>query len=341
MGLVYTLACPLSCDHCCHDQERYGTGTFETSRAAEVVRQARSLGSVERLFITGGEPFLFHREITAVLSEAGSPDLPVRVVTSAYWAHDPEIARSLLLPLARVGVDTLIISADPSHQRFVSLEHVRCAARAALAAGMKVEIASVFWRPGMEMRTRLGLPDSDTIVYKENLVLPVGRARHHRATWRDYGLSESPSRHDGCQRRPGAFEISVYPNGSVYPCCGGGFGLDAGLAIGNVYEEPLADIVSRMRSDPFVRSMREGGPALVYEMCRRHFPELRAWLPDDEGLCTACQICVALNSVPAVKERLRPVIESAGQVLTSVGRLRLRAELRDGDAEGLATKGQA
>ena len=187
---------------------------------------------------------------------------------------------------------------------------------------MRVQVASSFWRPRMEMRSCLSLPDSDAVVYTEGLVAPVGRARHHRATWRDYGLPDPPSESAGCQRRAGGFEITVYPDGSVYPCCAGGFSLEAGLAAGNVFREPLGEIVSRMREDSAVRVMREGGPALVYEVCRRHYPELVAMLPDGDQLCMACQICVALNGVPTVRQRFRPVFESGGKVLASAGRLR-------------------
>ena len=57
----------------------------------------------------------------------------------------------------------------------------------------------------------------------------------------DYG-------HDGC-------EVSIEPNGNVYPCC-----MKTGLAIGNLLSETMASIIARHQSSPVYRAINAGQP---------------------------------------------------------------------------------
>jgi hypothetical protein len=89
--------------------------------------------------------------------------------------------------------------------------------------------------------------------------------------------------------RKGA-EVSIEPDGGVYPCC-----LKTRLPVGNAAEEPLLNILSRLRGNPVYEAINAGRPQemglehgwSVEEFVRRS----RTLLPSGrvyENLCVGC-----------------------------------------------------
>ena len=339
---VYTLACPLKCDYCCFPSETFGSDKFDTLRAVGIIEEAADLGTVKRIIFSGGEPFLCYDEIKEILSKVHSLGLPAGMVTSAYWAESEKKARAMLSPLSSLGMDEITITTDPSHQEFVHVEMIRYAARAALSLNMRVKIAASFWKTGMDIRPSLDLPSSDSISYSQSLVVPTGRAKQHKVNWKEYGMDCPPAMSEGCRRRERGMDITVFPDGTVYPCCACGFNIEAGLNEGSVYEEALKDIVERAWDNPFIRVMLEGGTIAIYEFCRMKFPELLKMLPKDDDLCTMCQVCVMLNKNFNLREALTPILEYGVKVLDRDNILRLKGMIRDeGNKSELVSENQA
>jgi hypothetical protein len=61
---------------------------------------------------------------------------------------------------------------------------------------------------------------------------------------------------DGCCEQ--LLNLTIAPNGNVYPCCAGA-DMTAALACGNVLSESLADAVLKMRTDYMIRSIIHRG----------------------------------------------------------------------------------
>ena len=88
---------------------------------------------------------------------------------------------------------------------------------------------------------------------------PRGRA------WRN-GLSTATMADNFCAQWSGGkgfldhgeagSEVSVEPDGSVYPCC-----VKTGAALGNLAEEPLLDILDSLRHEPALAAINRGEPA--------------------------------------------------------------------------------
>ncbi|MCI0469409.1 MAG: radical SAM protein, partial [Nitrospirae bacterium] len=322
---VYTTECPLTCDYCCHPTEIYGRGVIETGKTVNIIKESIAIGSISRVIFTGGEPFLFYDDILGILREFPSSGMKFRIVTSAFWAENKEKTLSLLAPLQKAGLDELSISTDPSHQKFVPIEYVKNAVYAALSMGMTAEIASTFWRPGMDIRDTLCLDEHRNIKYVQGPVMPIGRARHVKSTWRDYCFEKPPSMAGGCREQGEGMDITIYPDGSVYPCCSGGFNVEAGLSAGNIYQEPLADIAERMWSDPFVRVMLGGGADMIYKLSRLRDPDVYKMLPDDSDMCTICQICVKIRRDKELMASLSPILDYGARILDAETALRTKA----------------
>lgn len=92
---------------------------------------------------------------------------------------------------------------------------------------------------------------------------PRGRA------WEN-GLSTATLADDFCNRWSGGLrflehgydgsEVSVEPDGSVYPCC-----IKTKLPIGNLVEERLLDVLDSLRGDPVYEAINRGQPARMGE----------------------------------------------------------------------------
>lgn len=67
------------------------------------------------------------------------------------------------------------------------------------------------------------------------------------------GLGFLDHRHDGS-------EVSIEPNGNVYPCC-----IKTAVPIGNLVEEPLLDILESLRGHPAFEAINRGDPARMGE----------------------------------------------------------------------------
>jgi len=127
---------------------------------------------------------------------------------------------------------------------------------------------------GGDKDERLKMPDMDTQIEKEGLTFlffgaqpdlwigelwPRGRAFTN-------GLSDAAYDTNFCARWSGGLnflkigeagsEVSIEPNGNVYPCC-----LKTKVPIGNLTEESLAEIFDSVRKLPAIQALNRGEPS--------------------------------------------------------------------------------
>lgn len=307
--LVYTMACPLRCDYCCHPVEDFGPVKLAVDESVDWIHQAAEIPGIARVVFTGGEPFLYPKDLLEILRRTDDTDLPARIVTAAHWAATPERARAALEPLVEHRLRELVISTDPSHQEFVPRAYAENAARAASALGLQVELAGVFWDEHTQVEDCVDVPAGAlTIRHK---VSPTGRARNAKLPGSFYGPVKE--RMGGC-RPSGRYEYTVYPDGEVYPCCSGRHNIDAKLTFGNARETPLAEIVARVRRDTYTRTVFTTGFWDIYALAQHRFPEVYARLPALEPQASVCHVCALVHGDPDLLALLQPVLEYADKV---------------------------
>lgn len=85
-------------------------------------------------------------------------------------------------------------------------------------------------------------------------------------------------------------EVSIEPNGNVYPCC-----LKTKLPVGNLHEEPLERILARRSSEPVYVAINRGQPqemGLTYGWTDEEFRRKSRIILEDgrvyENLCIGC-----------------------------------------------------
>jgi len=298
IGLVLTYRCQAACAHCVIRAGPRRREAMSIEAACDWIRQAASYrdGQIRILSLTGGEPFLNLHQLESVATVAASVGLSVAVATNGFWAGELGEAIRLLRRLTAVHV--LSISTDAYHLPYVPLEHVKNAIRAAQSCGRPYNVV-------------LCTEDKEDEAYRRiyNALLDVTRAETIRTTLthgsgRRGKVAESGKRRwrltpprEACAS---AGAPLILPNGRIVACAGPIMGLACrhALMLGNVREEPLAEILDRAETNTILHALRLWGPQALIALLKENGFE--ACLPKryvDGSLCDTCYQLMARNEV--------------------------------------------
>lgn len=274
--IILTYQCNFQCDHCFLYSGPQAQGVFTITQIDQVLEQAVKIGTIEWIFIEGGEPFLFFPLLNESIKRASSKGFKVGVVTNAYGATTKEDAELWLKPLADSGLTFLHISNDTYHYG----EAPENPATIALSAAKRLEIDA---SPICIEPPKVDYPESG----EGSLGKPVvggGAMFRGRAVdkltgnlpcrpWRDlckcpYEDLESPQR------------VHVDPFGNVQIC--------QGISIGNMWMMSLADLISSYNSasHPICGPLVRGGPAQLSK---------ELGVKPDEGYIDECHFCYVVR----------------------------------------------
>jgi MoaA/NifB/PqqE/SkfB family radical SAM enzyme len=256
--------CPYHCPHCSYG--KHVRGTLDTERALEVIRQIQSIGAVT-LGFTGGEPLL-RQDIAQLVAAAGED------TASVMFSTGHNLTRTLAKELFAAGLDCMTIgieSDDPAeHDRTRSVagsyDTAASAIHLSLEAGLYTAISTVATRKKLNNGTLEKLAESAARwgVHEFRILEPVPTGGLSEQTGEILTAEESGRLalfHKQWNRRGKGPAIAcfAYLESDALFGCGAGFHhlfVDAlgnvcpcdltPLKLGNVFEEPLADIWNRM-----------------------------------------------------------------------------------------------
>src|SRR6185312_12642219 len=88
VGFIYNYPCPLKCNFCCHTKENVGEGRLHPGNVVPLILDFARYENVRRFAFTGGDPFVYIREILEIMRAARAAGVaqPFHMVTSGYWA---------------------------------------------------------------------------------------------------------------------------------------------------------------------------------------------------------------------------------------------------------------
>jgi MoaA/NifB/PqqE/SkfB family radical SAM enzyme len=320
MGLMMTYRCQVACPHCVVEAGPHRTEEVDLAEAKGWVAQMAGYrnGRVQVLSLTGGEPFCAVRKLREISDFAANLGLVVTVATNALWATSSATALRMLRSLR--GVCMIGISADPYHQGVIPFDRVVNAIDAAKSRGIphRVLVATesetdpeyLFFMDRLKRFT-----SADNIVTV--ITFYVGRALvkidANRYQW---DLEPNP-----CACTAVGAPV-VFPDGRVIACIGPLLQLHAGhsLALGNLRDEPLADVLDRAENNSVLHAIRVWGPRKLVEILREspiacQLPH--AWVRDSN-----CDVCYKLFSNPAISAYLERLNDDAGfKRYTAYGRV--------------------
>ena len=290
LHLLLTYQCNYECDHCFVWGSPSQKGVMTLAQVRDIYRQARELGTVEWIYLEGGEPFLYYPIMVQAAQEAAGMGFEVGIVTNDYWATTVEDAVEWLRPLAGLVRD-MSISTDLFHYDEVMSTH----ARNALAAAEQLDIpTNVIICETPEGTAECpaqpkGEPvESGDIMFKGRAAVKLveGVTRY---PWREFNECPHETLDD-----PG--RVHVDHLGNVHVC--------QGLTMGNLFEQSLTEIVAAYdpRMHPIVGPLLAGGPAALV----RQYD-----LPHEESYVDACHLCYTAREM--LRERF-PQWLGPGQV---------------------------
>lgn len=290
LHLLLTYQCNYECDHCFTWGSPTQAGVMTLAQVRDIYRQARELGTVEQIYLEGGEPFLYYPVMVRAAQEAAGLGFQVGIVTNDYWATTVEDAAEWLKPLAGILQD-LSISTDLFHYDEVMSAHARNALAAAAELGIPTGtlVCEVPEGAAGYPTQPQGEPvQSGDIMFKGRaavkLIEGVARKPWHTFTECPYEKLDAPGR------------VHVDPLGNLHLC--------QGLSMGNLFEQPLTEIVNTYdpQDHPVVGPLLAGGPAALVE---------RYELPHEESYVDACHLCYTARDM--LRERF-PAVLGPGQM---------------------------
>jgi len=270
---LLTYRCNWECDHCFVWGSPEAKGVFTFSRIENILTEAKKLGTVSKVSVEGGEPFLYYPIMIKVAKEAVKLSFHVEVLSNCYWASCPEDAVEWLLPLAEARDVELSLSSDLYHGESWEIEEVANAVKAANILNMKARVIAVKNLPAKtpcpsEIEgAKVGLWE---LMYKGRAASKLVQGAD-RKPWHE--LTKCPYENFTQQER-----VHVDPFGHVHVC--------QGISLGNAWQRPFSKIIEEY--DPFQNTilgpLAHGGPTALVE---------KFDLPHDESYADGCHLCYA------------------------------------------------
>ena len=270
--ILLTYKCTMECEHCFVWGSPKAAGTFSTKQISRLLKQAKQIPTVTRVYFEGGEPFLFYPILLKGVEMARREGFEVGIVSNAYWGTDKDDAALWLGPLAKSGVADLSLSSDEYH----GLEEEAKNALTAIAAAKKLAI------PVAKMEVKnlefykcesQGNLDAGDLMFR-------GRASKELA---GKVRKKPPNSFTTCpEEPPGIKRVHVDAYGNVQFC--------QGITIGNVWKRSLKDIMESFDPEkhPIIGPLMRGGPAQLAK---------ERGLKPKKGYADACQMCYDLRCV--------------------------------------------
>ena len=292
---MVTYGCTGACQHCSVSDCRTVPAAKQFVRpdkAAEAVTQLAEMFDISSVMTFGGEPLLVPETVCAVHRAAADAGIPTRqLITNGYFTKNSDRIRAVAESLYAAGVNDLLLSVDAFHQRTIPLDIVRRFAEKVCRTGLTKFRLQPAW---LVNRAHENLYNAET----ERIL----------ASFRDLGLSENEGNDvfmagdaiknfaeyypapcldltDTCGSMPytepldRVTNLSIVPNGDAVVC---------GFVIGNIYREPVAEIVQRY--DPYenecMRAILTGGAAGLLALAQQ-----KGIAVDTRECYSVCDVC--------------------------------------------------
>ncbi|HVN82523.1 MAG TPA: radical SAM protein [Terriglobia bacterium] len=273
--ILLTLKCTNECDHCFLHCGPTREATFTLSQLRSLLRQIKEVGTVEVVYFEGGEPFLFYPLLLEGLRMVRAAGFGAGIVTNCYWATSIEDALLWLKPIRELGIADFSISDDDLH-RFDKNDHrAEFADQAAQELGIPISTIRI----DVPCVSRSGDAGRKGKPVVGGGVLFKGRAAEKLTS----GLPVRPSNEfTTCPHEdllnPERVHIDAY--GNVHIC--------QGLSMGNVWEQPLAELIRGY--DPYKHSifgpLLRGGPSRL---------AVETDLTIEDNYVDECHLCYTLR----------------------------------------------
>jgi MoaA/NifB/PqqE/SkfB family radical SAM enzyme len=262
---------------------------------------------ISEFCISGGEPFLFLREIKDILAFANSLNLKTNLGTNGYWGVSYNKSFEILKQLSSFGLNMLLLSADKYHQKFISIERLINILNAAKDIGIKVKITVDMTKKDREsILIAKRLKDYDCLISLKEPKL-VGRAIKNIKIDDIYNFtSKEKYIFSKCVQIDSP---AITPDGRVWICCGIPFGKyyytkhnNTPLVLGNIYEESLEQILRTNENNIILQILRTEGPIKFVDILERSSGKEYEFRNKYHEICELCCDILGPLKYPNIEE---------------------------------------
>gem|GEM_PF-2589795 len=303
--------CSVACEHCGFTCGPGRRGKLSIQRALALIDEAhRREPTLRMIAYSGGEPFLFHDDLLTLMSAAFARGLAGGVVSNCSFAVSDDAVRARLAPLARLGLEELIVSLDEFHLAFVPLENIRRVAHFAMDNGVRLGVNVLALRGRgirrAEAAAMLGIdaanPPPGGLWIQESSPLRTGRAQRAISPEEQILHPLASFANNPCQYV--TRNMVVTPEERVFACCGFGDSSPRGPAalalVGDLRTSSFAECLDRAQGSLVFNTMAEYGPAALLALARNHDDSIE--LP--EAFASNCDICGHISATAPVRKAL-------------------------------------
>ena len=292
LAIAITNQCPLKCDFCCVPP---GPGDLPSETVSSLVQQAIDIKEFRSIGFTGGEPLLRIKTIAPLGSLISSNGLAWGLTTGGGWANSKAIVDRTVKTLISADIHNITVSVDESHLVNRNADLVQDFIEQMLSQQVFVTVSCTSDKLPLELP--IVLAPSPRLKVEFHYIAPVGYASENYEARHgfDFAKSKCPMSN--------ALTLSVWPDGDVYPCCSTYVvNKDKDLVVGNVFDLPLADILSRALGDVYLCAIREVGFSGL--ICLS--PELELWEKQFRvPVQDACHLCSQIAQTPNALSEIR------------------------------------
>lgn len=303
LAVGITNRCPLRCSFCCVPP---GPGDLDVEILDRLIEEVVADPSKWKgVGFTGGEPLVRTDVVCSLGNRLQSAGVPWGLTTGLGWASNDIRAISTATKLVSAGISRLNVSFDPSHHKELRRSHHSLFLDYMLQHGISTVVSCTLYTDEEmtddEVFSGLGICNKANVDVERHYVAKAGFAENHvNCSTSRFSLASSK-----CPLQDG-LTISVWPDGSVFPCCSTYIvNKENGLSCGNVQNESLSEIVSRIDGDAYFNLIRRQGFSALIGLLGdsiSSLPEVFSDPPHD-----VCHLCVKLDKTEGI-ENLRQKI---------------------------------
>ena len=269
---LLSYACNYECDHCFLYCSPSSKGTFTLKQIKQVLDEAVKIGSIEWIYWEGGEPFLYYPLMLGGMKLVKERGFKNGIVTNSYWATDTDDAELWLKPISKLGIADFSVSDDTFHYEDLAENLSKYASLAAQKLNMPIGTINIE-KPIVEV---------DLVKEQEKGTPVIGGGAMFRGRAVETLIEGLPTRKwDSLKECPYEDLIGL---GRVHVDCFGNTQICQGLSIGNFWEEPLSQLVSKFspKDHPICGPLIRGGPAQLVKTYN---------LDHEEEYVDECHLC--------------------------------------------------
>lgn len=285
------------CTHCCLECSPDETVELTEEKINSLVDYAINTNKIKQVSITGGEPFLRENLVFEIIKKVSSANKNITCITNGFWATSYDVAYSKLMDLYTAGLNTLSISIDEFHQKYIPIENIKNILDARIQIPIKLSLYMTITHKVNGYKILEALDESliDVPVYRHPAI-QVGRA--HEISKSDLIEKYDITKPMHCGDRA----LLINNDGKCYPCCSPVV-FETNLGVGNIYESDIESIWNNTENNLLLYVLRkEGLNWFVNTLRNNHILNLKS------KYGSPCDLCKKIFSCNGIIDILKPYL---------------------------------